>query len=81
MKSKVINMKVLSRQDIARQLGCRLVELRLDAVRQITNTEALEVFRDISTGNSLLVSNKKIIPARGGEPFWVRNGSSLIPAI
>lgn len=81
MKYKVINMKVLSRQDIARQLGCRLVELRIDAVRQISKTEALEVFRDISTGNSLLVSNKKIIPPRGGEPFWVRNGSSLIPAI
>lgn len=80
MKSKVINMKVLSRQDIARQLGCRLVELRIDAVRKISQTEALEVFRDISTGNSLLVSNKKILPAGGGEPFWVRNGSSFIPA-
>jgi len=78
--TKVINMKVLSRQDIARQLGCRLTELRIDAVRQISKTEALEVFRDITTGNSLLVSNKKIIPGGGGAPFWVRNGSSLISA-
>ncbi len=78
--AKIVNMKILSRQDIAKQLGCRLVELRIDAVRQISKTEALEVFRDITTGNSLLVSNKKIIPASGGAPFWVRNGSSLISA-